>query len=256
MWRPGLPALLRGPVGTETAPFPPSPSSPASRHAVSRARAIGKRVVSPAIVLWICAFVAALALDRTVAQWVRHGGLDQKANWTPAHAQVAKLIKLGGTYPITLLAALAAGWFHPLRRRAAGFVALCGAASGLSVFIKWLVGRHRPVVGIDPMAIHPFAGGWPGMVGFEKNLCFPSGHACLASAAAAAPAMLFPRARYAFYAVAALVALERVSENAHYLSDVVAGAGFGVLVTFATARLLQVIAARRGIPLVLGADRA
>lgn len=195
-------------------------------------------------------------VDRAAAEWVHANGLDRKADRTAAHAAAARLVKCGGTYPATLLAALAAGWLHPLRRRAAGLVALCGAASGSSVLLKWVVGRRRPVAGIDPLAVDPFAGGWPGMVGSEKNLCFPSGHACLAFATAAALALLFPRGRYAFYALAALVAFQRVSENAHYASDVVAGAALGVLATFATAHLLQAGAARRGVPLFFAGDRA
>jgi membrane-associated phospholipid phosphatase len=74
----------------------------------------------------------------------------------------------------------------------------------------------------------------------EKNLSFPSGHATLAFATAAALAIFLPRWRAGFYIVAAMVAAERVLENAHYVSDVVAGALVGWICAQLIARLLQV----------------
>ena len=64
----------------------------------------------------------------------------------------------------------------------------------------------------------------------ETNLSFPSGHAALAFATAAALAMLWPRSRWRWvaYVVAAIVAAERVAENAHWLSDTVGAAALGV----------------------------
>ena len=52
-------------------------------------------------------------------------------------------------------------------------------------------------------------------------------------------AILLPRWRYAFYAAVSLVAAERVLENAHYVSDAVAGAGLGVFSAYATWHALR-----------------
>ena len=107
--------------------------------------------------------------------------------------------------------------------------------------MKWLVGRHRPVdpaVGIAPFHFTPMAGGWTGLL-TVKNLSFPSGDACLAFATAAALGMLVPRGRLVFFAVAAVVAMERVLENAHYVSDVAAAAGLGVLLAHLARKLLR-----------------
>ena len=171
------------------------------------------------------AIAVALLVDRRVAEWVaRAVPLDK-------HSIVARVLKLPGdfkyfTLPLMVLVAL----LH--KRHLVAIVPLLLAAGfqGLSYgMIKWVTGRHRPVLGIEPFAVHPFAGGWHGLMHAESGLSFPSGHAALAFATATVMARLLPRWRPAFFFVAAFVAMERVAENAHYVSDVIAGAGLGVL---------------------------
>ena len=41
--------------------------------------------------------------------------------------------------------------------------------------------------------------------------------------------MAYPRFRWLFFLAAIIVGCERIGENAHYVSDVIAGAGFGIL---------------------------
>src|SRR5205807_3282687 len=122
------------------------------------------------------------------------------------------------------------------RRRlvALGFVALSNVMGLINDVIKWIVGRTRPfrfpedIAQPAPFILHPFRGGLGGMF-TQANLAFPSGHGAIAFATATALAILFPRWRLAFYAVAALVGIERIAENAHYLSDVVGAAGLSVI---------------------------
>lgn len=120
---------------------------------------------------------------------------------------------------------------HRQHLRAAAFVVLATAVSGVNGAIKWIAGRTRPFKLHDglaePFAISPFRGGLHGALD-SRNLCFPSGHAALAFATAACVAILWPRFRWAFYSVATVVALERIAENAHWLSDNVAAAALGV----------------------------
>src|SRR5262249_18805406 len=111
--------------------------------------------------------------------------------------------------------------------------------SGINGFIKWVVGRTRPFK-LDvldaagharamPFSLSPFRGGFRGI--FQStNLCFPSGHAALAFATAAALAILWPRSKWPWigYLVAIFVAAERVLENAHWLSDTVGAAALGI----------------------------
>ena len=91
----------------------------------------------------------------------------------------------------------------------------------------------------QPFALVPFRGGTHGFLQL-KNLCFPSGHVSLAFATAAAVAMLWPHAKWRWigYAIASIVAIERVLENSHWASDVVAGAALGVGTVHLTAWIL------------------
>jgi membrane-associated phospholipid phosphatase len=189
------------------------------------------RRTSILVALWLAAFAAGLAADRPAAQAVHDRGWDDKAGWDKQTRALVEVVKLPGTYWAAAVAAVAVGFLHPLRWRAAGLVAGAGALSGTNGLLKWVVGRRRPVAGIHPFAVDPFVGGIRGLFGAEKNLSFPSGHACLAFATASALAICLPRWRWAFYAVALIVAVERVLENAHYVSDCVAAAGLGVLAT-------------------------
>jgi membrane-associated phospholipid phosphatase len=90
---------------------------------------------------------------------------------------------------------------------------------------------------ITPFAFHPFINGIPGLWN-ANDLGFPSGHACLSFATAMCLAMAFPRLRWLFFLLAAIVGCERIGENAHYVSDVIAGAGFGILSALLADRLL------------------
>lgn len=210
------------------------------------------------VALWLVAFGAGLAVDRPVAQLVRDAGLEKRRdnpNWTRWTHRVVETIKVPGEYTATAVAAGLLLAFHRGRWRAAGLVAAAGALSGSNSLLKWAAGRRRPVAGINPFDLDPFVAGLPGLFGAERNLCFPSGHAALAFANASALAVLLPSWRSAFYAVATLVAVERFAENAHYVSDSVAGAAVGMLSTWVVVRLFRRYAraaADCGIPI---ADR-
>jgi membrane-associated phospholipid phosphatase len=58
---------------------------------------------------------------------------------------------------------------------------------------------------------------------------FPSGHAAAAAGLAIGLACLYPRGRWWFACLAALAGLQRLAAEAHYLSDVLAGAALGCL---------------------------
>lgn len=184
--------------------------------------------------IWAAAFVVALLLDRRVALWVQHARpLAKGGTW-------AWWLKLPGDFRFTM--GLAAVLAVSQRRRLAPALAmlLSGPLVGiLYVMLKWAIGRHRPVIAIAPFALHPFARGLRGLFGAEKALSFPSGHAALAFATATCLAAAFPRIWLGFFVLSAAVASERVLENAHYLSDVVAGAGFGVCCGLLSLRIVS-----------------
>jgi undecaprenyl-diphosphatase len=98
--------------------------------------------------------------------------------------------------------------------RALGIVVL---AYAINVALKGVARRRRPAVD-----------GLPALVGTPTKLSFPSSHATSSFAAARAYSALMPGAP--LYAVAAALALSRVSLGVHFPSDIVAGALLGTAI--------------------------
>jgi len=106
-----------------------------------------------------------------------------------------------------------------------GFLFLAIALPSLFVtIIKRIIGRGRPLVGDE---IDPFL--FKQLVWRPEYASLPSGHATTAFAAAIALGVLWPKLRGAMFIYALLIALSRVVIDAHYVSDVLAGAIAGVV---------------------------
>lgn len=178
------------------------------------------------LLVWAGLLLLAFALDRPVAQWVQdHHPIEKTSRSVAA-------IKLMGNFWFTIVVALVLFAWNRHRLHASLALLLSGALGGLLYsLIKWIAGRHRPVVArivrIDPLGFHPFPGGLHGLF-YESGLGFPSGHACLAFASAVTLTLAIPRGWMLWILLASMVGAERIMENAHYLSDVVAGAGIGM----------------------------
>lgn len=189
--------------------------------------------------------LAGILADAPVARWLHESGVAARADSWAGKA----ILKAPGEAWLILLVSGLVTWLHPLRWRAGGFIALACALSGLHVLLKWGVGRNRPYTFDDaagplaPLHFHWFRHGLPGL--FQQvNLSFPSGHTSTAFALAASLAILFPRGRWIWFAVATLTGLQRISENAHFVSDVLAGAAFGVGVTYGVVWCITVLQLR------------
>lgn len=107
-----------------------------------------------------------------------------------------------------------------------GLLCLAVAAGAINNLIKMVVGRYRPKLLFDD-------GAWGFdffRYGYEYN-SFPSGHACSVAVAATVMWLIKPRWWPLWLAIAAPIAVSRVFAHAHYLSDVIAGAYLGALVT-------------------------
>jgi membrane-associated phospholipid phosphatase len=104
-----------------------------------------------------------------------------------------------------------------------GLIASALASGIITPTLKAVVGRTRPNATTDPLDFHPFSG---------SDLAFPSGHATqafvVASVISAHSDQLWVSATA--YTLAGLVGFARVYHNAHWTSDVVAGALIGTLV--------------------------
>jgi membrane-associated phospholipid phosphatase len=187
---------------------------------------------------WTITFIVALLLDARVAQFVHSSGLARaiEGKWW------AQAIKIPGRIEFTVAVAVCLWLFRRAGWKCSVFVILAGVASGINGLVKWIVGRTRPFKlpggGLHPFELHPFR---HGLVGFfhQSDLTFPSGHECTAAALAAAMVVVWPRGAWPFICLAVLVGIERVAENAHYLSDVVGAAGFSILCVAVLNKLLS-----------------
>jgi membrane-associated phospholipid phosphatase len=187
------------------------------------------------------ATAAAMPLDRD-GQRVMQRRWVQDA---PLFARGADLFNAYGSPGVLAGSAVlyAAGWatgrpaVARLGVRAAEVIVLSGV---VTASIKGIAGRTRP-------AAHPGAPGdfrWMAGVSDEARQSFPSGHTTAAFAFAGAlhhelRRMHSPRARLivpALYAAAALTGLARMHADKHWASDVVMGAGVGLVSSQVVAR--------------------
>ena len=132
--------------------------------------------------------------------------------------------------------------------RAAGFqttllavCATCIVAGMLKQLLKWAAGRYWPeswahnnpsLIGNGAYGFHPFHSG-------RAYESFPSGHAAVTCAIMAVLWVSYPRWRWLYVLLAALVCVALVGMNYHFVSDVIAGAIVGSITGVCTARLFR-----------------
>ena len=112
----------------------------------------------------------------------------------------------------------------------------CGGSGGqrqLASDRRWLL-RRRPAAGHLPA--------YQTLVHKPTSSAFPSAHAATAAAFTTAVACESPLAGLVVAPLAGAVAYTRLRTRAHWPSDVVAGALWGIAVGVATRRLLQLLA--------------
>lgn len=106
-----------------------------------------------------------------------------------------------------------------------GFLFLAIGVPGLFVTIlKRIIGRARPFI-VEDGGNLVFAP----LIWRPEYASIPSGHGTTAFAAAVAIGALWPRARLIMWPYAVLIAASRVVITAHYPSDVIASAFFGIV---------------------------
>jgi membrane-associated phospholipid phosphatase len=184
--------------------------------------------------MWTAALAVAVIVDVEVAYWVH------VVRPLRCVAPLGQVLWWFGHFTMTLAIGSVLAVAHPGKWRSGLFAVASGVLAGLCYSLaKWSVGRTRPFKGVGAFDIDPFTGGWNALVNGRHNEAFPSGHTCLAFAVAFALARLLPRWRWAFFVVAGMVGMSRVLVGAHYPSDVVAGAGLGVLAAYVVSRWLE-----------------
>ena len=145
------------------------------------------------------------------------------------------ITNIGGDYEVITFAGVAAYGFifkNPKLRTTTALATQAYITSTIwSTLFKSLTGRSRPenFDPNDPKNKSTFHGPFYSTA-YGGNSSFPSGHATLAFAAARVYAMEYkyiPIVPVISYSVATLVSVSRISENRHWLTDIVAGALLG-----------------------------
>lgn len=127
-----------------------------------------------------------------------------------------------------------------------GFVFLAiGTPVLFAAIVKRLIGRARPLVNeiVNPYSYEPFV--WN-----ESYASLPSGHSTNVFAAAIAIGAIWPKARLPMWIYAVVIAASRVILDAHFPSDVMAGAIVGSV----GAMMVRGWFAARGLGFSVGKD--
>jgi membrane-associated phospholipid phosphatase len=156
--------------------------------------------------------------------------------------------------PLAAAAPLREGGAGPICGRWRASAALLAAtllAGGVGALIRFSTGRLRPNGIVEYGVANEGENVWECFRTFARtphfpyfsigggDLSFPSGHATLAFATAAALSYLSPRGRWLFLALATGTALSRVVMQAHFYSDVIFGAALGYTLGYWAVRAVD-----------------
>jgi membrane-associated phospholipid phosphatase len=176
-----------------------------------------------------CAAVAAFHVDLSLAQWVRESHRMRLLHYP---RDLASICELFGRAECVLLVAILMWRLDPLRRWAVPGVAATALFSGLAADgAKMLIARARPHSFDFLGSVWSSFGPWLplGSLG-SASQSFPSAHTATAVGLAIALICIYPAARGLFCVLPLMVAYQRIDSGAHFLSDVLCGAGVAFLV--------------------------
>lgn len=142
--------------------------------------------------------------------------LDATTHWAKASHW---LIAAGIAYGVAAAAGL-----ELMKQYAAAFIASLVAGSFVLHAVKLALGRRRPRDDLE-MGLYGFK---PFSFDLRYN-SFPSGHALTIMCVAAIASAAWPNLAVLWFAIAAWLGLTRALLTAHYLSDVLVGAGIGLI---------------------------
>lgn len=185
-----------------------------------------------ALAVTLGATAAAMLVDRTVYTYINAPTIYDK--------DLGRLLRIVGFLGSWAALAIAVGLHagadpatQAAGRRRAWLLFWAPALTGaLAEVLKIVVRRQRPAAADGLYAFRD----WSDRTWSSGGLGFPSSHAAVAFGGAAMLAILYPRARWVGYTLAAGCAISRVMHRAHFVSDVVFAAGLGWLVSWALWR--------------------
>jgi membrane-associated phospholipid phosphatase len=179
------------------------------------------------------AALAAFSVDLPAAHFVQrnHSG-DLFRAFAELLGQIEPFAHAAGVAVILLVIAV----LDPGHRAHLLRLGVCAFGAGLLAdVVKICVVRVRPRNMPDVTSVWETFQGWLPLLRdislvTERNIqSFPSGHAATAAGFAVVLSWLYPRGTWLFFTMALLGALQRVATNAHFVSDVFAGAALGCL---------------------------
>ncbi|AUA56858.1 PAP2 (acid phosphatase) superfamily protein [Achromobacter spanius] len=187
-------------------------------------------------VLALVAGACARWIDLPLAIWIKQSvsdGVNLSFEWIGELGESGPYIGVALAFYVVGLIGLARGWSNPLRMSyasmARGSLLMLStlAVGGLIVLLlKRSVARARPELFFEK-GIYGLGESFSRAQQFNS---FPSSHTYAAFAVAVVLAILAPRWRAVFYLLAVLVAMSRLVNLDHYLSDVMTAAGIAFVV--------------------------
>ncbi len=188
------------------------------------------------LLLALAAGASALWIDLPLAIWIRQSvgdGVNESFEWIGELGESGRYIGVALAFYIVGLVGLARGWRNPVRMRFAsmargGLLMLSTMAVGglIVLILKRSVARARPELFFEK-GIYGLGESFSRAQQFNS---FPSSHTYAAFAVAVVLGILAPRWRWAFLSLGALVAVSRLVNLDHYLSDVMTAAGIALAV--------------------------
>ena len=106
-----------------------------------------------------------------------------------------------------------------------------------STFLKPLTGRARPCFELENVRL---------IIDQVRSLSFPSSHAANISVTAVIFSHFFPKAKIYLIILAVSVSFSRIYVGVHYPSDVIAGAGIGVIAGILIIKIYKISSQRFG----------
>ncbi|MDX3989048.1 MAG: phosphatase PAP2 family protein [Achromobacter sp.] len=189
-----------------------------------------------AAALALLAGASARWVDLPLAIWIKQSvsaGVNESFEWVGELGESGPYIGVALAFYVVGLIGLARGWRNPLRMSyssmARGSLLMLStmAVGGVVVLLlKRSVARARPELFFEK-GIYGLGESFSRAQQFNS---FPSSHTYAAFAVAVVLSILAPRWRVVFLLLAALVAMSRLVNLDHYLSDVMTAAGIAVLV--------------------------
>lgn len=182
-------------------------------------------------IVLVAAGIASIAIDRRVSHRVYERVSLRFWRFLDSTTHLAKashwLIAAVIAYAVAAIAiharGPAPGW-QLAEQCALAFVASLAVGSAVLHTIKLFLGRRRPRDDIE-MGLYGFM---PFSFDLDYN-SFPSGHALTIMCVAVIASAVSPQLAPVWFALAAWLGFTRALLTAHYLSDVLAGAGIGLL---------------------------